>query len=203
MALKFTGRRWHDDKTGTVTFPAWSDATRVQCRITDESLMLLFGAVRTDTGLLSRRSIAISRQSRSPLPGSSKRWPDSPQSRRLAPADFPDRKPAPSPDIKKLDPDEMRARMDQLRRTRPSDQPDAGATMVDAIAASCTFETEGVGEESESTQVRQIRASRSTSDDSPADPLQEAALHETLYPCVQRRSQKQKPRRLQSGGAFG
>jgi hypothetical protein len=52
MALKFTGRRFHDDQTGTVTFPAWNGQARVNCRITDEALMFMFGAVRTDTGLL-------------------------------------------------------------------------------------------------------------------------------------------------------
>jgi hypothetical protein len=49
MALTFTDRKWHDETTGTVTFPAWSGSTRVTCRITDEALKAVFGAGHSDT----------------------------------------------------------------------------------------------------------------------------------------------------------
>jgi hypothetical protein len=52
MALTFTDRKWHDETTGTVTFPAWSGSTRVTCRITDEALQAVFGAGRSDSDLL-------------------------------------------------------------------------------------------------------------------------------------------------------
>ena len=44
MPLTFTDRKWHDETTGTVTFPAWSGSQRVTCRITDEALKAVFGA---------------------------------------------------------------------------------------------------------------------------------------------------------------
>jgi hypothetical protein len=52
MALTFGDRRWHDETTGTVTFPAWSGATRIACRITDEALKSVFGAGVTPTELI-------------------------------------------------------------------------------------------------------------------------------------------------------
>jgi hypothetical protein len=52
MALTFTDRKWHDETTGTVTFPAWSGSTRVTCRITDEALHAVFGSGHSDTELL-------------------------------------------------------------------------------------------------------------------------------------------------------
>jgi hypothetical protein len=52
MALTFTDRKWHDEATGTVTFPAWSGSTRVTCRITDEALQSVFGAGHSDTELV-------------------------------------------------------------------------------------------------------------------------------------------------------
>lgn len=52
MALTFTDRKWHDETTGTVTFPAWSGSTRVTCRITDEALKAVFGAGHSDTDLV-------------------------------------------------------------------------------------------------------------------------------------------------------
>lgn len=44
MPLTFTDRKWHDETTGTVTFPGWSGSQRVTCRITDEALKAVFGA---------------------------------------------------------------------------------------------------------------------------------------------------------------
>jgi hypothetical protein len=52
MALTFTDRKWHDETTGTVTFPAWSGATRVTCRVTDEALQAVFGAGHRDNELV-------------------------------------------------------------------------------------------------------------------------------------------------------
>jgi len=52
MALTFTDRKWHDETTGTVTFPGWSGSSRVTCRITDEALKAVFGAGSSDTDLL-------------------------------------------------------------------------------------------------------------------------------------------------------
>lgn len=52
MTLTFTDRKWHDETTGTVTFPAWSGSTRVTCRITDEALKAVFGAGHSDTDLV-------------------------------------------------------------------------------------------------------------------------------------------------------
>src|SRR6185312_13172992 len=92
MALKFTGRRFHDDQTGTVTFPAWNGPARVNCRITDEALMFMFGAVRTDTGLLdafdkNKASIEVAAAWKfEALAGAT--------TITLASRDFPDKKPA-------------------------------------------------------------------------------------------------------------
>ena len=52
MTLTFTDRKWHDETTGTVTFPAWSGSSRVTCRITDEALKAVFGSSGSDTDLV-------------------------------------------------------------------------------------------------------------------------------------------------------
>ena len=52
MVLTFTDRKWHDETTGTVTFPAWAGSTRVTCRITDEALKAVFGASSSATDLV-------------------------------------------------------------------------------------------------------------------------------------------------------
>jgi hypothetical protein len=96
MALKFTGRRFHDDQTGTVTFPAWNGPARVNCRITDEALMFMFGAVRTDTGLVdafdkNKASIEVAAAWKfEALAGAT--------TITLASRDFPDKKPAAAAD---------------------------------------------------------------------------------------------------------
>ena len=96
MALKFTGRRFHDDQTGTVTFPAWNGEKRVNCRITDESLMFMFGAERTDSGLLE----AFDKNR--PLIEAAAGWKFEElaggMNITLASRDFPDKKPA-APDV--------------------------------------------------------------------------------------------------------
>lgn len=96
MALKFTGRRFHDDQTGCVTFPAWNGPARVNCRITDEALMFMFAAVRTDTGLLeafdkNKASIEVAAAWKfEALAGA--------MTITLASRDFPDKKPAAAAD---------------------------------------------------------------------------------------------------------
>ena len=97
MALKFTGRRYHDDPTGTVTFPAWNNQARVNCRITDEALMFMFGAERTDSGLLEAFD-----KYRAPIEVAAA-WKfealAAPMNITLASTDFPDRKPAGTGDL--------------------------------------------------------------------------------------------------------
>ena len=92
MALNFTGRRFHDDQTGTVTFPAWTEQTRVTCRITHAALLLKFGAAPTDGSLLEafdkhRASIEVTADLKfEALAGMT--------TITLASNDFPDREPA-------------------------------------------------------------------------------------------------------------
>jgi hypothetical protein len=52
MALTFGDRRWHDETTGTVTFPAFAGSARISCRITDEALTTVFGSGATSNELV-------------------------------------------------------------------------------------------------------------------------------------------------------
>jgi hypothetical protein len=129
MALSFTGRRFHDEQTGTVTFPAWSGSTRVPCRITAEALMFLFGAQRTDSGLLE----AFDRNKTSIEVAAAWKFEaeKEPLSITLRSADFPEKKPVadalapqmvkqsqperPAPE-RPADSAETTARLDRFRR---------------------------------------------------------------------------------------
>src|SRR5207248_1964471 len=91
-----TGRRYHDDQTGTVTFPAWNGEKRVNCRITDEALMFMFAAVRTDSGFLDafdKNRVAIEVAAAWKFEATAEAT-----NITLASRDFPDKKPSAPPD---------------------------------------------------------------------------------------------------------
>ena len=133
MALKFTGRRWHDEQTGTITFPAWVGNVRLPCRITDEALIFLFGAVATPSGLVEAfdKHCAVIQAAAG--------WkheaaPDGPQL-ILVSTDFPDRAPAAPPEPKTLDSTEVVRRMDRFRRAFHGGNAVAAAAVATASEA--------------------------------------------------------------------